>query len=336
LTRHSMGVLFLCLQALLYYRATSASHEALVIVGGTIGWPDGAEISEVEVWSPSSECDVSIKDPPVTFPDYPAVSFFGENLFVCGGQIPDNPYNVDNITLMNRCYMYSMADNEWSEGPTLKFFETPSSSSLKIDLFLATVGNSLVAVFKQSYSTYIPLYMSTLVDDEWSDPIPFENNPGEALFGMVAIDENHFALIQATLHSGTEFIDIIQVDTASVVVRVPMDRASCFHGFLYNGQFSCVKDITEGQERRREIWSLSFQGDFDDPTWSKAYDTDYIPWAYVWYNKVAMLDGLLTVARLEDAIVNYHYQGGDQDQWGAAALEIPREHAIIAVVPCNL
>jgi len=307
-----------------------------VIIGGTIGWPDGAEISEVEVWSPSSECGVNIKDPPVTFPDYPAVSYFGENLFVCGGQIPDNPYNVDNITLMNRCYMYSMADNEWSEGPTLKFFETPSSSSLNIELFLATVGNSLVAVFKQSYRTDIPLYMSTLVDDEWSEPVPFENNPGEALFGMVAIDDNHFALIQATLHSNTESIDIIQVDTASVVVRVPLDHASCWHGFLYNRQFSCVMDIEEGQERRREIWSLSFKEDFDDPTWSLSYDAGYIPWAYIWYNKVAMLDGLLTVARLEDAIVNYHYQGGAQDQWGAAALEIPREHAIIAVVPCNL
>ena len=59
-----------------------------MIIGGTIGWPDGAEISEVEVWSPSLECGINIKDPPVTFPDYPAVSFFGENLYVCGGQSP--------------------------------------------------------------------------------------------------------------------------------------------------------------------------------------------------------------------------------------------------------
>ena len=57
-----------------------------MIIGGTIGWPDGPEIPELEVWSPHPECDIKIKEPPITFPDYPAVAFFGENLYVCGGQ----------------------------------------------------------------------------------------------------------------------------------------------------------------------------------------------------------------------------------------------------------
>ena len=91
-----------------------------------------------------------------------------------------------------------MADNEWSEGPTLKFFEDePNPSGLDIELWLAKVGNSLVAVFKQNWWSQI--YLSTLVDNEWSEPIAVENRPLEQIFSMVAIDEKHFALLQATL-----------------------------------------------------------------------------------------------------------------------------------------
>ena len=83
-----MGILWLCLELFFFFGAASASNESLVIIGGTIGLPDGVgvEIAEVEVWSPSPECGINIKDPPVTFPDYPAVAFFGGSLYVCGGQ----------------------------------------------------------------------------------------------------------------------------------------------------------------------------------------------------------------------------------------------------------
>ena len=149
---------------------------------------------------------------------------------MCGGQV--GQYGMaDNLTLMNTCYVYNMADNEWSEGPTLKFIEYPSSS-IWIELWLATVGNSLVAVFKQNM--WYTIYMSILIDNEWSEPIAVDPNPGEQIFSMVAIDEKHFALLQATLHSGSESVEIINVETGSVIVNVPMD-VMCFHGFLYNG-----------------------------------------------------------------------------------------------------
>jgi len=326
-----MGLLLLWLEVFLSISAASASHEALVIIGGTIGWPDGAEISEVEVWSPSPECGINIKDPPVTFPDYPAVAYFGENLYVCGGQSPEPPYNQDNLTMMNRCYMYSMRDNEWSEGPTLKFFYTPSSSGLDIELWLATVGKYLVAVFKQNSQSDI--YMSTLVDNEWSVPIVIDPNPAMEIFSMLAIDKNHFALLQASLFFDKEFIEIINVETGSIDVRLPM-ASMCFHGFLYNGLFSCMRSVNEVPPYAHEIRSLSFQENFEDPTWSLAYYSYDLPGASYWYNKMAVLDGLLALARLEDATVNY--QTGDQDQWRAAELDIPREHAMIAVVPCEL
>ena len=64
-----------------------------------------------------------------------------------------------------------MADNEWSEGPTLKFSPIPQPGYY-IQLFLATVGKTVVAVFKQS-DPFFP-YMSTLIDNEWSEPVPLD------------------------------------------------------------------------------------------------------------------------------------------------------------------
>ena len=229
-----------------------------------------------------------------------------------------------------------MADQEWSEGPTLKFLaDEPYPCGSNFQLFLATVGDSLVAVFKQGHEGhYCVIYMSTLVDNEWSEPIAIDHNPGEEIFSMVALDENHFALQHITMVSQTEFIEVINKETASVVARVPTDWM-CYDGFLYNGQFSCIRQgYDNGPLQNKEIWSLSFQEDFNDPTWSLAYDHYDLPSASYWYNKMAVLNGLLVYARLEDALVNY--QTGDQDLWRAAALDIPREHAVIAVVPYHI
>ena len=48
-----MGNLFLFLQVTLFLATTSAAHEALVIIGGT--YPDGSDLTEVEVWSPTTD-----------------------------------------------------------------------------------------------------------------------------------------------------------------------------------------------------------------------------------------------------------------------------------------
>ena len=125
-----------------------------------------------------------------------------------------------------------MADQEWSEGPTLKFLaDEPYPCGSNFQLFLATVGDSLVAVFKQGHEGhYCVIYMSTLVDNEWSEPIAIDHNPGEEIFSMVALDENHFALQHITMVSQTEFIEVINIETASVVAMVPTDRM-CYDGF---------------------------------------------------------------------------------------------------------
>jgi len=328
--------LLLFLQVALLCISESAGHEALVIIGGI--YPDGSEVTEVEVWSPSPECGINFKDPPITFEDLQfgsAVAFLDGNLFVCGGQGAVYPPIQYNITLMNRCYVYSMADNEWSEGPNLKFFLT-SQPSINIQLWLATVGDTVVAVFRQD--EYWGCYMSTLIDNEWSEPVPLDNFLGGRIFSMVALDENHFALLTISLPDfpQRQFIEIINVKTASRVTEV-WNYGECLNGFLYNDQYSCSMFIHIHEDgsytHESEVWSLTFQEDFSDPAWSVAYDLPDEIWndLSVWYNRMAVVDGMLTAAWPDAAIINYL----DGDQWKTAALDIPRENSAVVVVPCN-
>jgi len=306
-----------------------------VIIGGI--YPDASETTEVEVWSPYPECGISINDTPIPFHDLQfgtSVAFLDGSLYVCGGQSGHNQW-AENITLSNSCYVYSMADNEWSEGPTLKFFLTPQSS-YQIQLWLATVGNSLVAVFKQS-DPFVP-YMSTLIDNEWSDPVPLDNFLGKRITSMVALDENHFALqtIDPLNTPSRQFIDIIDVETASRVAEI-WNYGSCYNGFLYNHQYSCSLSTHVHEDgsstHESEVWSITFQEDFGDPIWSVAYD---LP-DEIWHNnmaysdRMAVVDEMLTAVWPSLGVVNY--LAGDL--WKTEALEIPRRNSAVVVVPCH-
>jgi len=115
-----------------------------------------------------------------------------------------------------------MADNEWSEGPTLKFSLTPQPS-YSIALWLATVGNSVVAVFQQA--DQFPAYMSTLIDKEWSEPVILDNYLGARIYSMVALDEKHFALLIVSpfdipYHQYVEIVDVEKDDLGWRTSRV--------------------------------------------------------------------------------------------------------------------
>jgi len=317
-----MGNLLPFLIVTCFLLASAGAQEAVVILGGM--YPDGTKVSEVEVWSPSPECGINIKDCPVTFwdlQDGSSVAFFDGNLYVCGG---DDTYNV---TIMNKCHVYSMADNKWSEGPAMKFFFSPGL------LWLTTVGNSLVAVAR--HSTF---YMSILKDNEWSEPVPLDNFLGGRIYSMVALDENHFALL--LINTGDvpqrQFIEIINVETASRVTEV-WNYGWCFNGFLYNDQYSCsiADHIHEDGSHtyETEVWSLTFQEDFSNPTWNTVYDLPDEIWngVSVWDTRMAVVDGMLTAVWPDGAVVYYL----DGDQWKTDALEILRENSAVVVVPCT-
>jgi len=308
--------------------ATAAAHEAAVILGGN--YPDGSGVMEVEVWSPSPECGINIKDIPVPFSHLYLSSpfaFFDGNLYACGDQS-----GTYNITIHNRCYVYNLADNEWSEGPTMKFTRNPG------DLWLTTVGNYLVAVGKcYLVGKGFTRYMSILKDNEWSEPVPLDNFLGEAIFSMVALDENHFALLmisQADVPQ-RQFIEIINVETASRVTEV-WNYGECLNAFLYNDQYSCSMWIHIHEDGsytyESEVWSLTFQEDFSNPTWNTAYDLPDEIWNDVsaYYCRMAVVDGMLTGVWPDGGVVNYL----DGDQWKTETLEIIRERSRVIVVPC--
>jgi len=322
----SMGIMLLFLQFALFCMTECSEHEALVIIGGT--YPDGSEMTEVEVWSPSPECGIKIKDTPIPFDnlDYSrSVAFSDGYLYVCGGQ----EFRPNNITINNRCYMYSMADNHWSEGPTLKFFLTPASS-YSLQLWLTTVGDSVVAVFRQGDGRL--LYMSTLIDNEWSEPLPLDGFLGDRIFSMVALDEKHFAMLlvtQADYNRGG-FLEIINVETASRVTEVFDHGKYGLGAFLYNDKYSCLNMVYDFPYKST-VWSLTFQEDFTEPAWSVAYDLPDDIWTGPFDEKMAVVDGMLTGPWPSQGVVNYL----DGNHWKTEALEIPREKSAVVVVPCD-
>jgi len=317
-----MGNLLLSLLVTCFLMYTAAAHEAVVILGGR--YPDGSLVTEVEVWSPYPECGINIKDTPVPFydlEDSSSVAYFDGNLYACGGQS-----STYNITLDNRCYVYSMADNEWSEGPTMKFPFSPA------DLWLTTVGNSLVAV-SRPHTTY----MSILTDNEWSEAVPLEYFLGGRIFSMVALDGNHFALLMISLGDSPvrQFIEIINVETASRIAEV-WNYGECHNAFLYNDQYSCSMWIHVHEDgsytQETEVWSLTFQEDFSNPTWSSVYDLPDEIWndLSLWDTRMAVVDGMMTAVWPNGGVVNYL----DGDQWKTETLEIIREDSGVIVVPC--
>jgi len=314
-----MGFFLLLLQVFLCSIAQLAGHESLLIIGGS--YPDGSEMNEVEVWSPSPECAINIKTCPVS--GHPGVAFLDGNLYACGG------LDTGNVTSMNTCYVYNIDDDEWREGPALKFTETPTSSSPAVQLWLATVGMTVTAVWRQNIGSMV--YISTLVNNEWSEPIAVDGARCDLLMNIVALDEKHVALLDISpfdlpFH---QYVEVINVETATRVTDVYMEW-ECLNAFLYNGQFTCLKR----EDSVSELWSLTFDEDFGDPTWSLVYDLPddiFDTNGNMFYSQLTMVEGMLTAARPKEAAIFYL----EEDQWRTDELE-PREGSAFVVLPCNM
>merc|ERR1712002_893684 len=99
-----------------------------------------------------------------------------------------------------------------------------------------------------------------------------------------------------------------------VVAEISLDFG-CFVPFLYNNQYTCVK---EGAE---ELISLSFSEDFSEPTWTVVqslpadiFSTDFYAYFFT------QLDGMLTVVFSQEAVI-FYLEG---DEWKSKGMEIPR------------
>ena len=121
---------------------------------------------------------INIKTSPVS--GRPGLASLDDNLYVCGG------LDTGNITAMNTCYVYNIDDDEWREGPALKF--NTSTDWKPHPLSMVAIGSKLVA-FNNNHE------FSILEGTEWSEPA--STNIEEVCYGrapeIVAYDNSNVA-----------------------------------------------------------------------------------------------------------------------------------------------
>jgi len=322
-----MGVVMLLLPVFLFSCLVVDAQESLLIFGGNYpddGYPDdpGPETNKTEVWSPIGDCSIKIGDNPYSFQSQPGAAFLDDKFYVCGGNGDD----------MNNCYTYNVVTGVWSQGPDLKFVAHPYP--YRNELMLARVGSSIVAVFRQVGSS-LPVMMSTLQDTEWSEPIPLGVFSGDQLWNMFALDEKHFALLIVSPFDIPyhQYVEIVDVETGTHVAEHATET-ECLNAFLYNDKFTCMKR-GDGAFGVSELWYITFDEDFGEPTWSLAYDLpdDIFDINYrVFYSNMMVLDGMLTSVWEKEALVAYLVG----DEWILEDLETPRNQANMVIAPCNI
>jgi len=323
----------------LLHAVTSCAQEALVLVGGK--YPDGYDDTEVEVWSLSAECGVHIKNTPDSFVDRPAVAVLDRSLYVCGGS------RIGSNRTSSACDIYSLTDNQWTEGASLKFNQSIGHDDFNVDgdgLRLAAVGSTLVAVYRKSpdYEKKTYFQMSTLSESGWSEPIYLNvsmNTGTDRTEDVIAVDDGHLALSTWTdevTHDPEHVtykrnVHIVNIETASVVGEVSTSwdhwtsdsTFKWYLPFLFNGKYTCVANSS--------VWSLTFDQDFTNHTWNLV---EILPADFAIYDTSSFLadvGGVLTIVMEFTARVIYFTDGG----WKSGELEIPRKDAGYAVVPCN-
>ena len=108
--RIRMMVLTTLTLLLLFFNRSTYAGEALVMIGGD--YLPGFLDNEVEVWSPSPSCDLSIPSTIDYFVDGPGVALFQNQIFVCGGSyIHGHPRDL--------CDVIGLTETQWKEGPSM-------------------------------------------------------------------------------------------------------------------------------------------------------------------------------------------------------------------------
>merc|ERR1711970_573753 len=311
------------LTTLLLCVVSALAQEAVVLVGGR--YADSQDTFEVEVWSHSPNCGINIKNTPDSFVDRPGVAVLKNNLYVCGGR------RIGTDSTSDDCDVYSLTDNVWTDGPTQPFNRTNNNGfEDQFKFRMATVGSTVVAAYQGN--SYYPEFepqeyqMSILGGEGWSEPTLLGVSKGDMFLGMVALDEKHVALRAYISYPAIETIYIVNVETLTVVTEISLDF-HCYVPFLYNNQYTCVK---EGAE---ELMGLSLSEDFSEPTWTVVqslpadiFHTDYH--AYF----MTQLDGMLTGVFSQEAVI-FYLEG---EEWKSEEMEIPRVESGHVVIPCPM
>jgi len=313
-----MGILLgmRTLTTLLLCVVSALAQEAVVLVGGR--YADRQNTFEVEVWSHSLDCGIDIKNTPDVFDHQPGVALLENNLYVCGGR------RIGTNSPSDDCDIYSLADNVWTEGPKQTFNRTGNPFE---NLQMTTVGLTVVAVYQGN--SYYPDFestkyqMSSLGEGGWSEPtlLNVSFSGGYGFRDLIALDENHVAFSAVT--DGT--IYIVHVETETVVTEVYLNF-QCYSPFLYNNQYTCVKEGTE------ELVSLSFSEDFGEPTWTVVKSQLPMVFTNNHYGFYTQLDGMITCVCSDEAVIFYL----EDDEWKSEEMKIPRVESGHVVIPCAM
>jgi len=303
---------------------SALAEEALVIVAGF--YPDGYEDNEVEVWSHSADCGLSIDKTPDSFIEGPGVGFYEKDLYVCGGRRIGTSHKQDT------CDVYSTVDDEWREGPTLKFNTSTDGFGNSFYLSMVAIGSKLVA-FNNHYE------FSSLEGTEWSEPA--STNIEDVCVGgppeIMAFDNSHVArrCWRRFPYTG-EDVYFFNVENASITASVHLEEFSCKSPVMYNNTYTCLLTAPAWTEHEKLIYSLTFNEGFTDPTWSVL---DVPPYKMSCFNditgwenyRLTVLDGMLTVFCPQFGTITYLENG----EWKDGFLEIVRMGPASIVMPCN-
>jgi len=292
---------------------TILAQEALVMIGGD--YPNGFMDNEVEVWSHDPDCALEIPDTPDFFKGRPGVAFFQDHVYVCGGPRVGTTHTYD------WCDVYSLTDQTWSQGPSLK-----STNSTQI--YMDTVGSSLVAAYMQdeSHWDYMSLVVSYLdsKETEWIETFPLDG-PACCYIDLVALDDDHVIITIVNYGPFSRKIHIISVETGEVVSF----DGPCGNPVIYNNTYTCIGQEVGGN---KEIVSLSFADEeFGNPTWTVI---GYVPAEILGLDDMqdmVVLDGMLTMLFSRIATVAYLQEG----EWKLGEFDIPRTQPAAFVMPCN-
>jgi len=305
---------------------SALAEEALVIVAGF--YPDGYEDNEVEVWSHSADCGLRLDKTPDSFIQGPGVGFYENDLYVCGG------HRIGTSHKQDTCDVYSTVDDEWREGPALKFnTSTENPFGTPLQLSMVAIGSKLVA-FSNNYE------FSSLQGTEWTEPA--STNMEEVCGGwapeIVAYDNSHVARRCGLSYPYTgEDVHFFNVETASITATVHYDKDfSCKSPVMYNNTYTCLLAAGAWIEHENLIYSLTFDEGFTDPTWSVL---DVPPYTMPCFDgntgwedyRLTVLDGMLTVLCPKFGTITYLEEG----EWKDGFLEIVRRDPASIVMPCN-
>jgi len=303
---------------------SALAEEALVIVAGF--YPDGYEDNEVEVWSHSADCGLRLDKTPDSFIQGPGVGFYENDLYVCGG------HRIGTSHKQDTCDVYSTVDDEWREGPPLKFNISTDGFGIPFHLGMVVIGSTLVA-FDNHYK------MSSLEGTEWSEPASTNiedvcnNDPPE----IVAFDNSHVArrCVREWPYTG-EDVYILDVESGFIAATVHSEDFSCKSPVMYNSTYTCLFPALWWTEHENLIYTLTFNEGFTDPTWSVL---DVPPYTMPCFDdntgwedyRLTVLDGMLTVFCPKFGTITYLEEG----EWKEGFLEILRRAPASIVMPCN-